>query len=233
MRKTPRPTSTPLTPLARRSMICSGSTQSPLPRTGMSRLPATCETSSQSASPLYDCSAVQAVNRHRCCAGVLHHAREQRGVSIAIAPSGAHLHGHWNLHCLGHRANDARRVAGIAHQTASSVVLRDFRDRTSHVDVHDVRPHPFDDLRGIGHLDRIASEDLDRDWAFFLGVSAYSNVRSMPRTRPSDETISVTTRPQPPCRLTRRRNAVSVMPAIGATTNGEVNSTEPIFIRDQ
>src|SRR3954463_442839 len=52
----------------------------------------------------------------------------------------------------------------------------------------------------------------------------------MPRTRPSDETISVTTRPQPPCRLTRRRNAVSVMPAIGATTNGDGSATLPIFI---
>src|SRR5262245_29219726 len=60
--------------------------------------------------------------------------------------------------------------------------------------------------------------------------SAYSSVRSMPRTRPSDDTISVTTRPQPPWRLTRRLNAVSVIPAIGATTNGDVSSTEPIFM---
>ena len=52
----------------------------------------------------------------------------------------------------------------------------------------------------------------------------------MPRTRPSDDTISVTTRPQPPCRLTRRRNAVSVMPAMGATTNGEASVTLPIFM---
>ena len=34
----------------------------------------------------------------------------------------------------------------------------------------------------------------------------------MPRTRPSELTISLTTRPQPPWRLTSRRNAVSVMP---------------------
>src|SRR5687768_1912315 len=51
----------------------------------------------------------------------------------------------------------------------------------------------------------------------------------MPRTSPSDDTISVTTRPQPPCRFTSRRNAVSVMPAIGATTNGEARLTLPIF----
>src|SRR5262245_18840334 len=59
--------------------------------------------------------------------------------------------------------------------------------------------------------------------------SAYSSVRSMPRTRPSELTISVTTRPHPPLRLTRRRNAVSVMPAIGAMANGDGRSTAPIF----
>src|SRR6185436_17672752 len=58
--------------------------------------------------------------------------------------------------------------------------------------------------------------------------SAYSSVRSMPRTSPSELTISVTTRPHPPWRLTRRRNAVSVMPAIGAIANGVGSLTGPI-----
>src|SRR5512145_492988 len=52
----------------------------------------------------------------------------------------------------------------------------------------------------------------------------------MPRTSPSLLTISVTTRPQPPLRLTNRRNAVSVIPAIGATTNGESSVTDPMRI---
>src|SRR5262245_46593815 len=52
----------------------------------------------------------------------------------------------------------------------------------------------------------------------------------MPRTRPSELTISVTTSPQPPWRLTRRRNAVSVMPAIGAMAKGDARSTVPIFM---
>src|SRR5438067_1190774 len=60
--------------------------------------------------------------------------------------------------------------------------------------------------------------------------SAYSSVRSMPRTSPSALTISVTTRPQPPCRFTKRRKAVSVMPAIGAMANGDSKSTAPIFM---
>src|SRR5262245_45800219 len=60
--------------------------------------------------------------------------------------------------------------------------------------------------------------------------SAYSSVRSMPRTSPSELTISVTTRPQPPWRFTSRRKAESVMPAIGATANGDGRATGPIFI---
>src|SRR5262245_45583182 len=60
--------------------------------------------------------------------------------------------------------------------------------------------------------------------------SAYSSVRSIPRTRPSALTISVTTRPQPPCLFTRRRNAVSVMPAIGAMASGDGRSTAPILM---
>src|ERR1700724_1935125 len=63
--------------------------------------------------------------------------------------------------------------------------------------------------------------------------SAYSSVRSMPRTSPSALTISVTTRPQPPWRFTSRRNAVSVMPAIRAMANGETRSTDPILIKAQ
>src|SRR5881397_1930124 len=60
--------------------------------------------------------------------------------------------------------------------------------------------------------------------------SAYSSVRSIPRTSPSALTISVTTRPQPPWRLTIRRNAVSVMPAIGATANVDGRLTWPMRI---
>src|SRR5262245_25593414 len=61
--------------------------------------------------------------------------------------------------------------------------------------------------------------------------SAYSSVRSIPRTSPSELTISVTTRPQPPCRLTSRRNAVSVMPAMGATPRAGSMGRGPIFMR--
>src|SRR5262249_37037735 len=42
-------------------------------------------------------------------------------------------------------------------------------------------------------------------------------------------TISVTTRPHPPWRLTSRRNAESVMPAIGATPSGTSSGVDPIW----
>src|SRR5258708_16674121 len=60
--------------------------------------------------------------------------------------------------------------------------------------------------------------------------SAYSRVRSIPRTSPPELTISVTTSPHPPRRFTSRRNAVSVMPAIGARPNAGARLIEPIFI---
>ena len=46
---------------------------------------------------------------------------------------------------------------------------------------------------------------------------------------PSELTISVTTRPQPPWRFTSLRKAVSVMPAMGAMTNGDASETGPIL----
>ena len=60
--------------------------------------------------------------------------------------------------------------------------------------------------------------------------SAYSSVRSIPRTSPSALTISVTTSPHPPFRFTSRRKAVSVIPAIGARAKGGDRVMEPIFM---
>ena len=76
---------------------------------------------------------------------------------------------------------------------------------------------------------RVAAEDLDR----------YRPLpRCIPRTPacdrclergPPDDTISVTTRPQPPCRLTRRRRPCrSSRPSAPPRT--DASSTEPIFI---
>ena len=55
----------------------------------------------------------------------------------------------------------------------------------------------------------------------------YARVRPIPRTSPSALTISVTTRPQPPWRFTRRRKTESEIPAIGAATKGEDRRTPP------
>ena len=58
----------------------------------------------------------------------------------------------------------------LAHEAAAGVVLGDLGYRTAHVDVDDVGAHAFDDLRGLGHLLRIAAEDLNRDRPLFLRV---------------------------------------------------------------
>src|SRR5690606_28964678 len=42
--------------------------------------------------------------------------------------------------------------------------------RAPHVDVNDVGAEILDDARRLGHLDRVTAEDLDGDWALFLGV---------------------------------------------------------------
>ena len=109
----------------------------------------------------------------------------------------------------------------FAHQAAAGVVLRDLRDRAAHVHVDDVGAHALDDLRGRAPSspDR-RRRSGSRPAALLRCTPAYSSVRSMPRTSPSELTISVTTSPQPPCRFTSRRKAVSVMPAIGASANG-------------
>ena len=60
LRRAPRPTSTPATPVcAVRSTTCRAVTQSPLPKTGIPTPAATVSISPQSDEPLYDCAAVR------------------------------------------------------------------------------------------------------------------------------------------------------------------------------
>ena len=89
-------------------------------------------------------------------------------------------------------------MSGVLHQAAAGAVFGDFRNRAAHVDVDNVGAHAFHDPGGRGHLVGIAAENLNRHGPLFLGVLRVSSVLSMPRTRPSDDTISLTTRPQPP-----------------------------------
>ena len=111
-----------------------------------------------------------AVNRDGGGADVFHPLGELGSVDRVRVPSCSHLHGDRNGHGAHHRAHDLSGVRGLAHQTATGVVLRNLRHRTSHVHVDDVGAHAFDDLRGGGHLLRIAAEDLDRDRALLFGV---------------------------------------------------------------
>ena len=161
---------------------------------------------------------------------ILHHAARDRGVDAALVPAGAHLDGHRDASPRASSPARPRRVLGLTHQAAAGVVLRNLRHRDSPCSRRRYRPPCARRFAPRRHLLRIAAEDLDRTGRSSSVYSAYSSVRSMPRTSPSELTISVTTRPHPPWRLTRRRKAVSVMPAIGARRERRVEIDGPIFI---
>ena len=72
-------------------------------------------------------------------ASFLNTFRQVRRVHVALAPPGAHLDGHRDLHRLRDGGNDGRRAVRLAHQAAARGVPRDLRDGTSHVDVDNVR----------------------------------------------------------------------------------------------
>ncbi len=107
-------------------------------------------------------------NRRR--AGVRDALCQLGRVLLVIVPPRTHLHRHRDLHGLRHRRDHRLRVRGLAHQAAPGAVLRDLRHRAAHVHVDDVGAELLDHLRGIGHLLRIAAEDLDRDGPLLLGV---------------------------------------------------------------
>ena len=144
--------------------------QSPLPKTGMRDAARHARDELPVREPRVGLRRRPSVHRHRCRAGVLNPPGQVRRVELVRIPARAHLDRDRNLHRLRHRAHDARRVLGLAHQAAAGVVLGDLRHRAAHVDVDDVGAHALDDLRGGRHLLGIAAEDLDRDRPLFLGV---------------------------------------------------------------
>ena len=130
-------------------------------------------------------------------------------------------------------AINRRGVSRLAHQAAAGVVLGDLRHRAAHVDVDDVGAHAFDDLRGRGHLVRIAAENLNRDRPFLFGVFRVLERPVDPAHEPfgadhlgDDETAAAMALDQ----TTKRRVG---HPAMGATANGDASSTCPIRMSNQ
>ena len=103
------------------------------------------------------------MHRDRGGACVFDHPRERRRVALAVVPAGAHLHRNRDLHGFAHRRDHAGGVLRLAHEAAAGVVFGDLRHRASHVHVDDVGAHAFHDLSGVGHLFRIAAENLNGD----------------------------------------------------------------------
>ncbi len=169
-RRTPRPTSTPSTPACIRSMIWPGSTQSPLPNTGIFESGGDGRHQLPVGKPAVALRRSPSMNRHGGGPRIFHHLGQRRRVLLGFVPAGSHLDGHRDFHRLRHRLDHRGGLSGFAHQAASRVVLRDLRHGTTHVDVHDVSAHTLDDLCGGGHLRGVPAEDLNGDRPFFLRV---------------------------------------------------------------
>ena len=161
------------------------------------------------------------MNRHRRGAGVLHHSREERSIAIAIAPSRTHFYRDRNLDGLRHRTDDvARRAPDRASDCTRRCASRSSAPGSPCSRRRCRRPSPRQSARRQPSCRDRHRRSESRPAALLRCIPRIERAIDA-ADQTSDETISVTTRPQPPCRFTRRRNAVSVMPAIGATTNGE------------
>ncbi len=204
--------------------------QSPLPNTGMLTPLATRAMNSQSETPEYDCAAVRP-----CTATAAAPAS-----SIRLASSGA----------LSSFASQPARILTVTGIFTAFAIARTTLAACSGSRIR-LQPALCFAIFGTGQpmltstMSAPMPSTICAAAAIFSGsppkiwietgrsssvYSAYSSVRSIPRTSPSELTISVTTRPHPPSRLTRRRKAVSVIPAMGASANAGDRSMEPIFI---
>ena len=202
--------------------------QSPLPKTGIDTPRATSSISDQSERPLYDCAAVRP-----CTATAAAPA-----CSTRLAKSGA----------LTWSSSQPARIFTVTGMDTARAIAPTTSAACSGVRM---RLHPARCLAILGTGQPMFTSTMSAPIPSTIRAaaairpgsppkiwietgrsssvySAYSRVRSMPRTSPSELTISLTTRPQPPPCFTRRRNAVSVIPAIGARANGESRVTEPI-----
>ena len=84
------------------------------------------------------------VNGHRRGAGILHHLRHKRCVSLFVVPTRPHLDRHGNLDGFGHCRNHRCRLGRFSHQAATGLVLGNLRDGAAHVDVDDIGPHALE-----------------------------------------------------------------------------------------
>ena len=212
-------------------MMSSGSMQSPDPKTGMLTDSATRSMRDQSDCPV-GLRCRPAMHGDGGGAGVFHHLRQIRRVDRSSFHPARIFTVTGILTSLRHRGDHAGRVRRLAHQAAAGVVLRDFRHRTAHVDVDDIGAHALDNLRRVGHLLGIAAEDLNGDRPLFFGVLGVLERPIDAANQPFGTDHLGHDQPQPPWRLTSRRNAVSVMPAMGATTNGDERLCYPIFMEE-
>src|SRR5688500_15413472 len=214
----------------RRSTICSGSTRSPLPITGIAISRATRSIRLQSDDPVYACLAVRPWTV-TAAAPASATSRATSGALISSSVQPARI-----FTVTGMRT--ARVIAptiaaacdGSRIRLQPALCLEIFGTGQPMFTSTALAPMPSTMAAASAILAGSPPKIWMETGRSSSVYSAYSRVRSMPRTRPSELTISLTTRPQPPWRFTSRRKAVSVIPAIGATPSAGSTGREPIFM---
>ena len=98
----------------------------------------------------------------------------------------------------------------ILHQRRAGPGAGDLGHRTAHVHIDEIRAQLFHHDRSIGHSRRVAAENLNTHPPFFRSDRGELTRGLTSAVSPSELTISVMTRPQPPSFLTRPRKARSV-----------------------
>ena len=211
-----------VTPLRNRPRRSPGSMQSPLPKTGMLQLTGNPRNEIPVRPTRVALRGRPTVNGHRRGAGILHHLRQRaaRFVSSSFHPARI-LTVTGILTAFVIAAIDRRRVGRFAHQAATGLCFAIFGTGQPMLTSTMSAPMPSTICAAAAIFVGIAAEDLNGDRPFFLRVlgvlerpvdPAHESFRA--HHLGHDETAAA-------WRLTSRRNAESVMPAIGATAKGE------------
>src|SRR5436190_8246368 len=110
------------------------------------------------------------MNRECARACVLTAQRDTHGIAHLFAPSAANLHRDRQMCVLRNRANDRLNQIEILEATRSAVSPHDFLNRTTEVDVDELRLKNFRNERGsFSHSCWIGSKDLHADWSLIRG----------------------------------------------------------------
>jgi len=110
-------------------------------------------------------------------AGFLRAARKLGRVARGIVPSEPHLERDGHLDGADHGLHERQGVREVAHQGAPGRLAGDLAGGTAHIDVDDVGALPFRDPRALGHVARLASDELNHMRLEIAALGAAAHVR--------------------------------------------------------